>query len=981
MTGSYDEATGIDTYDPQRVNGYVKTEFTSIRDANNNLTKTAIKDYSYDKNGNVTSVSEYDWVEYSSVPRGGIGSLPTGIPGIAVLKRRTSNTFARSTPDASDSSSNHADSYWNSTSPSLRKAIASSEVSNGSVTFSRAEFFYDNSATTGNLTQQKSWDSTKGGYTNPLTGGNSVSVSHQYDGYGNPILTTDARGYQTQLYYGNVGGFTDLYSTQIKTAYQTNVQRTETREYDFSTSLVTRATDVDNNVSSSTAYDIFGRPILVKAAEGKAEETRTSTYYSDVNRRIITKSDLSTVGDEKLVDIQHYDQLGRVRLTRRLEDAATQSATDETTGIKVQTRYQYSGSFSYGLSSNPYRAATSGAAGGEATMGWTRSKTNNGGRVIEVQSFGGASLPAPWGTNTTSSGTVTTAYDADFTTVTDQAGKLRRSMTSGLGQLVRVDEPDSAGSLGTTTSPMEATSYTYDALSNLTQVAQGSQTRTFVYSSLSRLTSANNPESGTIGYLYDNNGNLTKKTDARGVYIDYIYDALNRATMKNYSDVTPDVTYTYDAAGVANSKGRLTSMSSTVSATNYTAYDALGRMTTGNQVTDGQTYSMSHGYNRAGAQTSMTYPSGRVIENRYDVAGRMAGVKDQQSGVYYAGAVESDATNRIQYAPHGAVKVMKLGNGLWEHTDFNSRLQSTQIGLGTSGTDSSTIGLTYNYGTTYNNGNVQSVSYAGGGLSYTQTFGYDHLNRLTTSVESGSSWSQTNKYDRYGNRAIDLGGGNQSLYFNTANNRITNAGYVYDAAGNLTNDGVQSLAFDGENKIKTVNGESDVYRYDGDGNRVRKNFTNGEKVRMVYSGGQLIAEYDLSNGSLKKEYVYGGKGLVATIEPANGTRYTTADHLGTPRLVTNSTPELSVVTTICHLVKRSVQASQVEQREWASALRMDSARSSPQKNGTLKRDLTTLAQDTMRVYKGASPRLMNSKVAQRNCSAKLTHMILYSIRT
>src|SRR5437879_6460655 len=34
---------------------------------------------------------------------------------------------------------------------------------------------------TGNLTQQTSWDSTKGGYSNPLNGGNSISVSNQYD--------------------------------------------------------------------------------------------------------------------------------------------------------------------------------------------------------------------------------------------------------------------------------------------------------------------------------------------------------------------------------------------------------------------------------------------------------------------------------------------------------------------------------------------------------------------------------------------------------------------------------------------------------------------------------------------------------------------------------------------------------------------------------------------------------------------------------
>jgi len=43
---------------------------------------------------------------------------------------------------------------------------------------------------------------------------------------------------------------------------------------------------------------------------------------------------------------------------------------------------------------------------------------------------------------------------------------------------------------------------------------------------------------------------------------------------------------------------------------------------------------------------------------------------------------------------------------------------------------------------------------------------------------------------------------------------------------------------------------------------------------MLYSGGQLIAEYDLSTGALKKEYVYGAKGLIATVEPSTGTRYT-----------------------------------------------------------------------------------------------------------
>ena len=620
---------------------------------------------------------------------------------------------------------------------------------------------------------------------------------------------------------------------------------------------------------------------------------------------MIVRSDLNALGDGKLVTIQHYDQLGRIRLSRQLEDAATQSATDEAIGIKVQTRYLVSNPCqptstpeclaanspvlgSHQLVSNPYRATTSGAAGSETTMGWTRSRSDKGGRTIAGETFGGSSLPAPWGANSSSTGTVTVAYDANATTVTDQAGKVRRSISDGLGRMVRVDETDASGVLGSLTSPTQPTSYSYDALDSLTTISQAVQTRTFAYSSLGRLTSAINPESGAFTYVYDNNGNLTSKVDARSITTSFVYDLLDRVTTRIYSDGTPGVTYTYDAAAVTNSKGRLTSVSSSVSASNYTAYDPLGRITAGNQVTDGQTYSMSYSYDRAGNQTSLTYPSGRVISREFDAAGMMAGVRDQQSGLYYAGSVGTDSTNRMKYAAHGGVSEMKLGNNLWEHTNFSSRLQSTEIGLGTSSTDSSKLKLTYNYGTTNNNGNLQSVNYLGGGLSYTQTFNYDQLNRLTTSVESGASWSQTNKYDRYGNRAIDLGGGNQSLYFNTANNRITNSGYVYDTAGNLTNDGSQSFGHDAENKIKTVNGVSDVYRYDGDGNRIRKNFATGEKVRMVYSGGQLIAEYDLTNGSLKKECVYGAKGLTATVEPGTGTKYTTLDHLGSPRVVTNA---------------------------------------------------------------------------------------------
>ena len=493
--------------------------------------------------------------------------------------------------------------YADPNSPTLRNVIKSTEIQDENETpVSRTEFFYDDPTNEGNLIETRVWDSSKGAYGNPLTASNSISSTAQYDQYGNPTLATDAKGNQTQITYGDIatptGTVNGLYPTQTISAYDTAIQRTSTAGYDFYTGLVTKARDVDNNISVVTEYDALGRPTKARNAAGTPLEFWARTEYNDVARRVIVRSDVETIGDGKKVAVQHYDQLGRVRLSRSIENILTEDPYNEAHGIKVETRYQTGNPNSYQLTSNPFRAATATAATNGPSMGWTRSKSWNSGRKQEVETFSGSALPAPWGSNASSTGVVTTERDADRTLVTDQAGKQRISRTSALGQLKDVWEVTASDSATEAISfPTQAlsagyrTSYSYDTLNNLTTVNQGVQKRSFTYNSLSRLLSATNPESGVIQYIYDNNGNLTKKTDARGIETNYTYDALNRVIQRRYANEpkgqeTPDVTYSYD--NLPNAKGKLTKVSSSVSTTEYTAFDTLGRVLSHEQMTDGQ---------------------------------------------------------------------------------------------------------------------------------------------------------------------------------------------------------------------------------------------------------------------------------------------------------------------------------------------------------------------------------------------------------
>jgi RHS repeat-associated protein len=201
----------------------------------------------------------------------------------------------------------------------------------------------------------------------------------------------------------------------------------------------------------------------------------------------------------------------------------------------------------------------------------------------------------------------------------------------------------------------------------------------------------------------------------------------------------------------------------------------------------------------------------------------------------------------------------------------------------------------YEYGELDANGNLDAAKNTGNiarqtltipGTSFVQSYKYDSLYRLTEAKEAtgaNQNWIQNWGYDRYGNRigftqniAGNTNATNPTIEENT--NRFTaNQGFEYDKNGNVVSDIdpistlPRTFIFNGDNKQSEVKKDGVTigrYYYDGEGKRIKK-ITDTETTVFVYSSGKLIAEYSTQ------------------VSQTPSVAYTTTDHLGTPRVITN----------------------------------------------------------------------------------------------
>jgi RHS repeat-associated protein len=473
------------------------------------------------------------------------------------------------------------------------------------------------------------------------------------------------------------------------------------------------------------------------------------------------------------------------------------------------------------------------------------------------------------------------------------------------------------------------TQYQYDGLGNLLRVDQKGtspndstqwRTRTFTYDTLSRLLTANNPESGTITYSYDLDGNLLQKTSpapnqtgTATQTVSYCYDEQHRVTAKGYGVqtcplATPVISYVYDSG--TNAIGHLTSLTDQAGTASYT-YDILGRLSAETRTLTGAnnasiSKNLSYEYNLDGSLYKLHYPSGSVVTYEPGAAGLTLSAKDTGNNINYA----TSATYGPDSALTGFISGYNTGfAGITNAFNYNKRLQPIKMSADAPSQTVFSIGYDFHVGngtTGADNGNVFGITnYKDNTRS--QTFTYDSLNRLSSAQNAGTDctvnviggnkkfWGNTYTYDAWGNlvNKTKIGtacaGENLSLTAD-AHNWIHATGgsdYQYDSAGNMTFNATpptQTYTYDQENRLTGAAGYA--YTYDGDGNRVRKSNSSSTGTLYWYMAPGIVGESDLS-GNLTDEYIFFDGERVAR-KSTNGVFYYFSDHLKTASVITDS---------------------------------------------------------------------------------------------
>lgn len=412
-----------------------------------------------------------------------------------------------------------------------------------------------------------------------------------------------------------------------------------------------------------------------------------------------------------------------------------------------------------------------------------------------------------------------------------------------LGRLVQVN--DREGGL---------TTMGYDAFGNLLSTTDPNRNVVSIeYDSLGRKTVLNDPDLVRVKYDVDPVGRVWKQTSAKQAAINqtaavkeftrFEYDHLNRMTGRYETDLESH--WLFDTA--AYGKGRLSEAYTITKegAKDYRrllSYDEKGRESNIKQYIDKGTFSYTPSYDSQGRLAKQSY-------QRNDDASTLRSFTLYYNGQGYLERVENAAHalwTATAYDAMGQIAGAKLGNNLVESTaykQYTGRLENHSVRLASGALR---VSDNYQYDTL---GNVSRREQYWETQQFSEGFGYDNLNRLTSS-QIGTALKNY-VYDAGGNIRNKTGTGTGDYVYPPqgtgaphphAVQSIPGIGnFDYDENGNLKSGGGRSMewtSFDMPAKISKSATVWSTFTYGPEHQRTIQR--RGDGSRIVYAGSQEL---------------------------------------------------------------------------------------------------------------------------------------------
>ncbi|MCL2848468.1 MAG: DUF6531 domain-containing protein [Micrococcales bacterium] len=590
--------------------------------------------------------------------------------------------------------------------------------------------------------------------------------------------TYDARGYRTST--------TDPAGAVVTAAWDLAGQMTSTTDAVGKTTAVGydqagRVTSVTDPTGAVTTvgYDAAGRPTTVTDPLG-----RTSTAVYDAAGQLVSATDPANA-----VTSTGYDLAGRVvqvtdptgAVTGYAYDAAGRpTAVTDPLGQVTTTTYD---------AASQVTAVTYPSG---ATWGYTYDAAGQATVVSDP-------LGAVWTTSYDAAGRAVTVHDPLDRTVT--------MAYDGAGRATSVTRPD--GSVLT---------WAYDAVGRTTAHADPSGTTTYAYDNAGRPTLVTDPAGRATAYTWDAAGQLTATTLPSGGTATYGYDNAGRRTSTTYSDTTPDVTWTYDAAGQVQQVSDGTSYT-------WTPTGLVASITR-------PTGTVMYGYDTAGRPTTIGYPDGKQVTYTWDAADQLVKVTDWTGGQYHH-----------TWTVDGQVASVTYPNGVSTGWDYDTAGQNTAVTT-TQPDGTALLALAYTFDDAGQVATSTSVRSPTGRsppnpASTTSQLTFDPLGRLETVTGTGA-----------GTFGWDTAG----LVTGTADGRSLS----YDTAGRLA-----AVAKPGTGTT--------TFGYDTNGNRTTATTTTGTGTTTQTLGwdlaGHLVTHTDATSATA---YTYDATGLRTSATTTTG---------------------------------------------------------------------------------------------------------------